>query len=76
MDILTKLLLSERRRAERKAKDVEDIADSVADSTLDSQRLSTYMYVSFAWLQFAYDNPDMTAEEIASAAADGFAVEV
>lgn len=74
MDIFTKLLLCERRRAERKAKEVEDIADSVAGSALDSQRLSTHMYISFAWLAFAHDNPDMTAEEIASAAADGFDV--
>ena len=49
---------------------VEDI------ETWDSRDLATKMSRAFSWATFAKDHPDMTAEEIASAAADGFAVEV
>lgn len=42
----------------------------------DDLRLATHMCAGFGWRAFAEDHPDMTAEEIASAAADGFAVEV
>lgn len=42
----------------------------------DSSDLAQRMYDAFGWWTFAEDHPDMTAEEIASAAADGFAVEV
>lgn len=42
----------------------------------DSSSLASKMFDAFGWWIFAEDHPDMTAEEIASAAADGFAVEV
>ena len=42
----------------------------------DSRALATKMSKAFSWTTFAQEHPDMTAEEIASAAADGFAVEV
>lgn len=42
----------------------------------DSPALGLKMFRAFGWWTFAQEHPDMTAEEIASAAADGFAVEV
>lgn len=42
----------------------------------DSSDLARRMSSAFGWRTFAENHPDMTAEEIASAAADGFAVEV
>ena len=42
----------------------------------DSSDLAQRMFDAFGWQTFAEDHPEMTAEEIASAAADGFAVEV
>ena len=42
----------------------------------DSSDLAQRMIGAFGWWTFAEDHLDMTAEEIASAAADGFAVEV
>jgi len=39
---------------------------------LDSTRLASKMSNTFGWWTFAEEHPDMTAEEIASAAADGF----
>lgn len=41
---------------------------------LDSTRLAIKMVAAFGWWSFAEEHPDMTAEEIASAAADGFDV--
>ena len=41
---------------------------------LDSTRLASKMSNTFGWWTFAEEHPDMTAEEIASAAADGFDV--
>ena len=40
----------------------------------DSQKLASKMFDTFNWWTFAEQHPDMTAEEIASAAADGFDV--
>lgn len=42
----------------------------------DGRDLASKMFDAFGWWIFAENHPDMTAEEIASAAADGFAVEV
>lgn len=42
--------------------------------TYDSSDLATKMNNAFGWWTFAQNHPDMTAEEIASAAADGFDV--
>lgn len=42
----------------------------------DSSELASEMQDAFNWWTFAENHPNMTAEEIASAAADGFAVEV
>ena len=40
----------------------------------DSRKLAAKMADAFGWWTFAEEHPDMTAEEIASAAADGFDV--
>ena len=52
------------------ALDVSYIYEAIDDPRLASHMLRTN------WWAFAKNRPDMTAEEIASAAADGFAVEV
>lgn len=52
------------------------VAQIVESIDAIDQALSQFMINRFFWHIVAYDNPDMTAEEIASAAADGFAVEV
>jgi len=62
---------------ERNARDIAVIVCNITEDirVLDSPRLATYMCGAFGWLSFfAEEHPDMTAEEIASAAADGFAV--
>ena len=71
--LYTGLLLEIARIAENQAKDVRQIAESI-DFSPQNQRLCAYMYARFSWYHFALDNPDVTAEEIASAAADGFDV--
>ena len=61
---------------ERNACDIAVIVWNITEDirVLDSPRLATYMCGAFGWLSFAEEHPDMTAEEIASAAADGFDV--
>ena len=47
---------------------------ALAIGRLDSPELEAEMLDAFNWWTFAQNHPDMTTEEIASAAADGFAV--
>lgn len=49
-----------------------NIIDAIAAH--GSSALADYMTYAFGWWTFAEEHPDMTAEEIASAAADGFDV--
>ena len=54
------------------ALDVSYIYEAIRQS--DDPQLASHM-LHTDWWSFAKDRPDMTAEEIASAAADGFDVE-
>lgn len=56
-------------------RDPFDVADQVSYIVVNIQdfddvRLATRMGNAFGWCSFALNHPDMTAEEIASAAAD------
>jgi hypothetical protein len=55
------------------ALDVSFIYEAIRQS--DDPRLASHM-LRTSWWAFAKNRSDMTAEEIASAAADGFAVEM
>ena len=55
--------------------EVAEIANQIEDHDEHGDALFTYMVeCGFAWRHFAHEHPDLTAEEIASAAACGFEV--
>lgn len=59
---------------EPKASRISDFFAIWGSLTRPSPSLSDYMFGAFEWRQATDEYPDMTAEEIASMAADGFEV--
>lgn len=64
------------KRALDKAEEVAQIRFEIAQSrNKQDRKVSVYMLERCGWYATALHNPCMTAEEIASAAADGFDVQ-